>query len=84
MSIESVPTAVVGGSWVAFWIQLPALALAVAVTIVAVTALRRARPEDVPRVFAAFAAVFARRPREQSFRSRRTGRRTPVTEEIAK
>lgn len=33
-----------------FWIQLPLLVLAMAVIIVATTALWRARPEDVPRV----------------------------------
>jgi hypothetical protein len=35
---------------------------AVAAIIVATTALRRARPEDVPRVFETFAAAFGHRP----------------------
>jgi hypothetical protein len=48
--------------WAVFWVQLPVLVLAVAVIIVATTALRRARPEDVPRVFEAFAVAFGRRP----------------------
>lgn len=52
----------IAGEWAVFWIQLPVLVLAVAVIIVATTALRRARPEDVPRVFEAFAAAFGRRP----------------------
>ncbi|WP_406238443.1 hypothetical protein [Nocardia sp. NBC_01009] len=47
--------------WTVFWVQLPVLVLAAAVIIVATTALWRARPEDVPRVFEAFAAAFGRR-----------------------
>ena len=44
-----------------FWVQLPLLVLAAAIIIVATTALRRARPEDVPRVSEAFATAFGRR-----------------------
>ncbi|MCP9625225.1 hypothetical protein NMK54_34330 [Nocardia otitidiscaviarum] len=47
--------------WAVFWMQLPVLVLVVAVIIVATTALRRARPEDIPKVFEAFAAGFGRR-----------------------
>ncbi|WP_040838206.1 hypothetical protein [Nocardia brevicatena] len=56
MSVSTIAT-----GWTVFWVQLPVLVLAVAVIIVATTALRRARPEDVPRVFEAFAAAFGRR-----------------------
>jgi hypothetical protein len=61
MSIGAVSTAVSDSGWVMFWVQLPVLVLALAVIIVAITALRRARPQDVPRVFEAFAAAFGRR-----------------------
>ncbi|WP_069161350.1 hypothetical protein [Nocardia altamirensis] len=61
MSIGAISAAVAGTGWTVFWVQLPVLVLAVAVIIVATTALRRARPEDVPRVFEAFAAAFGRR-----------------------
>lgn len=44
-------------AWTVFWAQLPALILVVAVIIVTTTALRRARPEDVPLVFKAFASL---------------------------
>lgn len=47
--------------WAVFWVQLPVLALVVAVIIVATTALRRARPEDIPKVFESFATAFGRR-----------------------
>ncbi|MEV6071860.1 hypothetical protein AB0L82_35425 [Nocardia sp. NPDC052001] len=47
--------------WAMFWVQLPVLGLVIAVIIVATTALRRARPEDIPKVFEAFAAAFGRR-----------------------
>lgn len=43
-----------------FWVQLPLLVVSVAVVIVGVAAVRRARPEDVPAVFEAFAAAFGR------------------------
>ena len=43
-----------------FWMQLPLLVVSVAVVIVGVAAVRRARPEDVPAVFEAFAAAFGR------------------------
>ncbi|MFE3447065.1 hypothetical protein ACFXNW_28870 [Nocardia sp. NPDC059180] len=48
-------------AWSVFWMQLPVLVLVVAVIVVAITALRRARAEDVPRVFEAFAIGFGRR-----------------------
>ncbi|MFC8046322.1 hypothetical protein [Nocardia sp. NPDC057353] len=48
-------------AWTVFWVQLPVLVLVVAVIVVAITALRRARAEDVPKVFEAFAAGFGRR-----------------------
>ncbi|MEA3532965.1 hypothetical protein U8260_32435 [Nocardia sp. CDC192] len=60
MSINSIAAAVEGSGWTVFWMQLPVLLLAVAIIIVATTALRRARPEDVPKVFEAFAAAFGR------------------------
>ncbi|MFE3758857.1 hypothetical protein ACFXO9_31525 [Nocardia tengchongensis] len=49
-----------GGGWAVFWIQLPVLVLAVAVIVAATVALLRARPEDVPKVFSAFATGFGR------------------------
>ncbi|MFE3195905.1 hypothetical protein ACFXHA_43385 [Nocardia sp. NPDC059240] len=52
--------------WTVFWMQLPVLVLVVAVIIVATTALRRARPEDIPKVFEAFATGFGRRPESHS------------------
>lgn len=61
MSIGVVSTAVSNNGWMVFWIQLPVLVLALSVIIVAITALRRARPQDVPRVFEAFASAFGRR-----------------------
>lgn len=61
MSISTVSAAVMSSGWVVFWVQLPVLVLALAVIIVATTALRRARPQDVPRIFEAFAAAFGRR-----------------------
>lgn len=67
MSVNALAFAAAGG-WTVFWAQLPMLVLALAVIIVATTALRRARPEDVPRVFEAFAAAFGRR----SARTRRS------------
>lgn len=60
-------------SWAAFWMQLPIVVVVLAVAVVALTALHRARDEDVPRVFAAFIAGFGRggepprpRPEEES------------------
>lgn len=71
MSLDFVATSVVGGSiWTVFWMQLPALVLGLAVIVAATIALRRARPEDVPRVFEAFTAAFGRRPRHRSDRRR--------------
>lgn len=54
----------VGGSWMVFWIQLPLLVLALAVVVAATIALRRARPEDIPKVFESFASAFVRRRRD--------------------
>ncbi|WP_280484423.1 hypothetical protein [Nocardia cyriacigeorgica] len=59
------PTVVVASpiqitAWSVFWMQLPVLVLVVAVILVAITALRRARTEDVPKVFEAFARGFGR------------------------
>ncbi|MEU7634353.1 hypothetical protein AB0C34_31020 [Nocardia sp. NPDC049220] len=52
MPVDLMAAAVVSGSvWTVFWMQLPVLVFAGAVIIVATTALRRARPEDVPKVF---------------------------------
>jgi hypothetical protein len=48
-------------AWAVFWIQLPVLVLVVAVIVVALTALWRARTEDVPKVFEAFTLGFGRR-----------------------
>ncbi|MBF6470000.1 hypothetical protein IU427_33325 [Nocardia beijingensis] len=48
-------------AWTVFWAQLPVLVLVVAVIVVAITALRRARTEDVPKVFEAFALGFGPR-----------------------
>lgn len=66
----SAPSAI---EWVVLWMELPALALVAAVIVVAVIALRRARPEDVPKVFAAFAAAFGRRPSNPPTRTPGTG-----------
>lgn len=63
MSVDAISTMTTDSGWAVFWAQLPVLVLAIAVIIVATTALRRARPEDVPRVFEAFAAAFGRRPK---------------------
>ncbi|MFE3758861.1 hypothetical protein ACFXO9_31545 [Nocardia tengchongensis] len=52
--------------WTVFWMQLPVLVLVIAVIIVATTALRRARPEDIPKVFEAFATNFGRRNERSS------------------
>lgn len=82
MSVVSTLAAASNG-WTVFWVQLPVLVLAVAVIIVATTALRRARPEDVPRVFEAFATAFGRRAK--GTRRRRTARKAaiqPCSEEM--
>jgi hypothetical protein len=50
MPVETVSATIANSGWTVFWVQLPLLVLAVAVIIVATTALRRARQEDVPRV----------------------------------
>ncbi|WP_280357497.1 hypothetical protein [Nocardia otitidiscaviarum] len=80
MPVDSASVVLGGSVWTVFWIQLPVLVLAVAVIIVATTALRRARPEDVPRVFEAFAAAFGRRYR----RARRNTRRSNTTKETSR
>lgn len=52
------------GGWLAFWIQLPVTLLAIAVIVEGHIAIRRARPKDIPTVFAGLVAVltvFARR-----------------------
>lgn len=77
MLVTSASAVLAGSVWTVFWVQLPLLVLAVAVIIVATTALRRARPEDVPRVFEAFATAFGRRHRVQ----RREARRQNTIEE---
>jgi len=64
-----------GSVWTVFWFQLPALVLVVAVVVVATIALRRARPEDVPKIFEAFVRGFGRapkadRPRRDRWKSR--------------
>lgn len=59
------------GAWTVFWVQLPVLVLAIAVIVLGIAAIRRAHPEDVPRVFEAFTAILARR----SARPRRLPRR---------
>ncbi|MFE9575108.1 hypothetical protein ACFYO1_01880 [Nocardia sp. NPDC006044] len=81
MSVHAVTAAVLNAAvlnsgWAVFWVQLPLLILAVTVIIVATTALWRARPEDVPRVFEAFAAAFGRRPGISRKRSISAWRRT--------
>jgi hypothetical protein len=67
--------------WTVFWVQLPALVLVVAVIIVATTALWRARPEDVPKVFEAFATAFGRRRGEKPARDRPPAPAAATTEE---
>ncbi|GAB2667729.1 hypothetical protein [Nocardia goodfellowii] len=47
--------ALASSGWAVFWVQLPLLVSALVVIVVATTALWRARPEDVPRIFEAFA-----------------------------
>lgn len=79
MPVDSASVVLGGSVWTVFWIQLPVLVLAVAVIIVATTALRRARPEDVPRVFEAFAAAFGRHRR-----ARRNTRRSNTTKETSR
>ncbi|WP_280381315.1 hypothetical protein [Nocardia wallacei] len=73
MSISIVSAALTAsGGWAVFWVQLPVLVVVAAVIVVATTALRRARPEDIPRVFEAFAAAFgwrARPPEQQQTRN---------------
>ncbi|MEV3966070.1 hypothetical protein AB0M34_35275 [Nocardia sp. NPDC050193] len=61
MSVDAMSVGAGVSAWTVFWVQLPVLVFALAVIIVAITALRRARPEDVPRVFEAFATAFGRR-----------------------
>jgi hypothetical protein len=73
MSISAFSAVVLDSGWVMFWGQLPLLVLALAVIVVATTALRRARPQDVPRVFEAFAAAFGRRGGPPRFRKGRKG-----------
>ncbi|WP_433734873.1 hypothetical protein ACQP0C_41870 (plasmid) [Nocardia sp. CA-129566] len=60
MSVDAISAALASGGWTVFWVQLPVLVLAVAVIIVATTALWRASPEDIPRIFEAFAKAFGR------------------------
>jgi hypothetical protein len=73
VSVDLVAASVSSSSiWTVFWVQLPVLVLALAVVIAATTALWRARPEDVPKVFEAFAAAFGRRPTPRAIRARRT------------
>ncbi|MET8423672.1 hypothetical protein [Nocardia sp. NPDC004860] len=60
--------------WAVFWFQLPVLVLAIAVIVVGLAAIRRAHPDDVPRVFEAFTAFLSRRPAPTS---RRRPRRRP-------
>ncbi|MEU1983270.1 hypothetical protein [Nocardia sp. NPDC019395] len=62
----------IAGGWAVFWVQLPVLVLAVVVIIVTTTALRRARPQDVPNMFEAFAAAFGRRPTADRRRRHKT------------
>lgn len=57
--------------WAVFWIQLPATALVIAVIIVGLAAILKARPEDIPAVFASFAASFGRRPVQRTLPSQR-------------
>lgn len=47
-------------SWSPLWIELPLLIPEVALIVVAAIAMFRARPEDVPRVFAAFGVALGR------------------------
>ncbi len=61
------------GVWTVFWVQLPALVFALAIIIVAITALRKARPEDVPQVFEAFAVAFGRQRLRRTTRQRKLG-----------
>ncbi|MBF6548502.1 hypothetical protein [Nocardia brasiliensis] len=82
MSIELAAATWAGGAWTVFWLQLPVLVLALAVIIVAITALRRARQEDIPKVFEAFATAFGRRAAQT--KPRRMARRRRVIEEDAK
>lgn len=66
-----------GGGWLIFWIQLPMLVLGLAVIITATIALLRARREDIPEIFAAFAAAFGHRRtvKHKGFRRSRSAQR---------
>ena len=68
--------------WTMFWMQLPVLLLVVAVVVVATTALWRARREDVPKVFEAFAAAFGRRAISTPRQRRRAPRAVPREEKV--
>ncbi|WP_458686386.1 hypothetical protein [Nocardia tengchongensis] len=64
--------------WAVFWFQLPVLVLAIAVIVIGLAAIRRAHPEDVPRVFEAFTAFLSRRPAAVSRRRPRRRPKAPV------
>ncbi|MFI6225357.1 hypothetical protein ACIBEH_32760 [Nocardia salmonicida] len=48
--------------WAAFCLQLPAIVLVIAVVVVGLAAILKARPEDIPAIFASFAAAVSRHP----------------------
>ncbi|GAJ83653.1 hypothetical protein NBRGN_065_00490 [Nocardia brasiliensis NBRC 14402] len=82
MSIELAAATWAGGAWTVFWLQLPVLVLTLAVIIVAITALWRARQEDIPKVLEAFVTAFGRRAART--KPQRSARRRRVIEEDAK
>ncbi|MGW6123101.1 hypothetical protein ACWFRF_28950 [Nocardia sp. NPDC055165] len=80
MDAGSITTA---GGWILFWMQFPLIVLAAAVPLIGLVAIWRARPEDIPAVFAAFTAAFApafRRPDLKVPPSRRDRSATPQAE----
>lgn len=54
------------GAWTVFFLQLPALVLAVAVIVVAMMALRRARPADIPKLVELLMTAITRRSKVSS------------------
>lgn len=58
-TIAGVPTLL--NVWTVFWIQLPVLVRVVAAIIVAIVAMRRSRPEDVPKIIETVITVFTSR-----------------------
>ncbi|WP_157181741.1 hypothetical protein [Nocardia testacea] len=78
MSFDVGSVAAAGG-WTVFWLQLPATVLVIAVIVVGLAAILRARPEDVPAVFRAFTAAFGNQPAQPKVRRLLPRRRRPST-----